>query len=188
MLRFYDPNTGEYLLAVLLASLAVALVVSLLFGLYLRVAGEEAGPWKGWRAEARLWLRLFLAASVLALIGGMAGQLGGSARETVTGDLVPAVFSLAGGYGAYLLGEKKAASYFTVANGLSFVFAFFLLYNLASVWRQENERTDFCLTLFADPDFDSVTLLKYREAMFTRYCEGPLRAVPRAVKAEPGPS
>ena len=84
---------------------------------------------------------------------------------------MPAVFALLGGYSAYLLGEKEAKRPLLVPNGLSFIFAFFLLYNMAAVWRQESENKDFCLSLFSNPDFDNATLISYRHSTFIEYCK-----------------
>jgi hypothetical protein len=162
------PVTSLFLLYVAVVSAIVALVVSTVFHqfyfkrLYAKPESSDV---------SYSWLRILVPALVLALIGGMSGQLGGGSRDSVVGDLIPAFFTLAGGYGAYLLGNEKVKSPFLVPNGLSFVFAFFILYNLAAVWRQETELERFCLELFANPDFDNAMLMGYRSGTFAEYCK-----------------
>ncbi len=161
------PVTSVFLLFVAMASAVVAVTVSTIFHQFYfkRLSQNSAALDTG-----SSWLRLFVPALVLALIGGMSGQLGGGSRDSVVGDLVPAFFTLAGGYGAYILGNEKIESPFLIPNGLSFIFAFFILYNLAAVWRQEFELEQFCLALFSDPDFDNAMLMGYRSGTFTEYC------------------
>ena len=162
------PTTLRYLAYVVVMCFIVAVVISTAFYVFYlrkqhRIQCADA-------ENSYSWLGLFIPALVLSLIGGMSGQLGGGSRESVVGELVPAVFTLLGGYGAYLLGEKEVKRPFLVPNGLSFVFAFFLLYNMAAVWRQESEIKDFCLNLFSDPKFNSATLMSYRHGTFAEYC------------------
>lgn len=163
------PTTFKFLTYVFVMCVIVALVVSTSFYVYQLSKQRHT---QGTDAEKPYsWLSLFIPALVLALIGGMSGQLGGGSRESVVGDLVPAIFALLGGYSAYLLGEKEVKRPLLVPNGLSFVFAFFLLYNMAAVWRQESEIQDFCLNLFSDPDFDNATLISYRHGTFAEHCK-----------------
>lgn len=162
------PTTLIFLAYVAIASCAVALIVSTVFHQFYfkRQYAQNLDP-----AGHYIWFRLFFPALILALIGGMAGQLGGGSHISAVGDLIPAVFTLAGGYGAYLLGNEKIKSPFVVPNGLSFIFAFFILYNLAAVWRQEGELEQFCLAVFSNPDFDNAMLISYRHGTFGVYCE-----------------
>lgn len=163
------PTTLHYLAYVFVLSSIVALTVSTCFYLF-RFASQNQVQ-RAETANDYTWWRLFFPALALSLIGGMSGQLGGGSREGVVGELIPALFVLIGGYGAYLLGEKKIERPLMVPNGLSFVFAFFLLYNMAAVWRQEAEIKEFCLTVFSDPNFDTRTLIDYRSVKFGEYCK-----------------
>jgi len=174
-MKFFDtwlwqslPNTLVFLSLVAVVSGVVAFFVSTFFHHFYFKRQYLDGSGVDVRYS---WLRLFLPALVLALIGGMSGQLGGGSRDSAVGDLVPAFFTLAGGYGAYLLGQEKVKSPFIIPNGLSFVFAFFVLYNFAAVWRQEFELEQFCLQVFSNPDFDSAMLMSYRQGTFGAYCE-----------------
>jgi hypothetical protein len=114
---------------------------------------------------------LFLSGLVVALIGGFAGQLGGSSREGVLGDLLPALMVLLGGYATYLVGQREVRSVRLIHNGLCFVFSFFLLYNVSSVWRQSNEAFEFCKSVYSNPDYAKPDVSGDRNALWGNYCQ-----------------
>jgi hypothetical protein len=107
---------------------------------------------------------------LLALVGGLTGQLGGGSREGVVGELVPAVMTLFGGFIAYFLGSKRDPSGKISVNTLAFLLGFFVMYNISAVWRQDNENWTFCRDLFANPEFSSEEQRQDRELYWHAYC------------------
>ena len=107
---------------------------------------------------------------MLALVGGLCGQLGGGSREGVVGALLPALFTLFGGFMAYYLGAKRDRSGKVAVNTLAFVLSFFVVYNVSAIWRQDLEAWDFCRELYSNPDIDQPDERHDRETFWFDYC------------------
>lgn len=107
----------------------------------------------------------------LGLLGGLAGHLGGGSRESVVGELVPALFTLLGAYLAYYLGEKKDSNGRILVNSASFAICFFTIYNVSATWRQSNEHFNFCRQVYSNPDFATVEQRKDRDGSWEEFCQ-----------------
>jgi hypothetical protein len=112
-----------------------------------------------------------LSCVALGFLGGLTGQLGGSSREGVVGDVVPAILTLVGAYAAYILGEKRSRSPYLLMNGFSFVLAFFIMYNMSSIWRQDSEAFEFCRGVFSDPDYAAPDRRGDRDQTWAAFCQ-----------------
>jgi hypothetical protein len=147
------------------SSVAIALVFS---GFRALRRGREA-------SFPGAWLTGFCAClpfvALTGLIGAFTGQLGGSSRDSVVGDLVPAVFTLFGGYMIYYMGQKQDQGGRITLSSLSFLLCFFSMYNVASVVRQSNENWQFCRELFSNPDFNTVELRVDRHESWGLFCQ-----------------
>lgn len=156
---------AEFLAAALGISAVVAILVALGYGV-LRSTEVERGK-SYWETVAGALPFVFL----LALVGGLTGQLGGGSREGVVGELLPAVMGLFGPLIAFYLGSKRDKSGQVSVNTLAFLLSFFVMYNVASVWRQDNENWAFCRDLFSNADFDNELEMKTREVYWLGYCK-----------------
>lgn len=172
-----------YVGLVLLLSVATAIVISVLYG-FIHLGerssialrdGEpvSSGPTTGSRVRRALRSALgaFPFVLMIGFVGGLAGQLGGSSRSGVVGDLLPALVTLLGGFVAYYLGAKRDRSGKVLVNTLAFLLCFFPAYNVASVWRQSNENWDFCRGIFSNPAFDQAGRAD-RNYYWSTYCTG----------------
>lgn len=157
------PVAFSAIALVLLATLVVSVPVAL------------AGTWLGRRDRAESnrpeASSALLSCVALAFVGGLAGHLGGGSRESAVGDVVPAILALVGAYGAYVLGEKRSRSPYLLMNGLSFVLGFFVVYVLASTWRQQSENREFCFALYSDADFAAPDRRADRDLRWGTFCQ-----------------
>lgn len=150
---------------VVLIAAFTAVVVTLIYGV---LRGEERAkaPKSYWAAVRGALPFIFL----VALVGGLCGHLGGSSRESVVGSLLPALFSLFGGYIAYYLGAKKDQSGKIAVNTLAFLLSFFFIYSVSATWRQSNEAMDFCRGVYSNPDYATVEQRTDRDTVWGVYC------------------
>lgn len=155
----------QFLGAALGISAIVAIFVSLGYGVLRSSGGGRPKTYSTTVREALPFVFL------LALVGGLTGQLGGGSREGVVGELLPAVMALFGPFIAFYLGSKRDKSGKISVNSLAFLLSFFAMYNVAAVWRQDNENWTFCRDLFANADFDSSEELQARETYWLAYCK-----------------
>jgi hypothetical protein len=151
-------------LVVLIAAF-VAIVVTLIYGV-LRGAERARVPRSYWAVVRGAAPFIFL----VALVGGLCGHLGGSSRDSVVGSLLPALFSLFGGYIAYYLGAKKDQSGKIAVNTLAFLLSFFFLYSVSATWRQSNEAADFCRGVYSNPDYVEPDQRADRDRVWAVYC------------------
>jgi hypothetical protein len=175
-----------YMSFIFLMSLATAVVVTtFVFVARLREQGEsktekgEKAPRaeKDQNAEGKpatntSWvefLRTFAYVLVVGFIGGLAGHLGGSSRVGVVGELVPALFTLLGGFSAYYFGTKANADGKLLANSAAFLLCFFASYNVASVWRQSTENWEFCKAVYSNAAYDEAGRAD-RDYWFNTFC------------------
>lgn len=192
-----------YVGLVLLLSVVTALVVSLIYGfVHLGERPATAGaadppvarrPWltgprlkTAWRSA----LKAFPFVLMIGLVGGLAGQLGGSSRTGVVGDLLPALVTLLGGFVAYYLGAKRDRSGKVLVNTLAFLLCFFPAYNVASVWRQSNENWEFCRGIFSNPAYDQAGRAD-RNYYWSTFCDGVFKqwtATPTTTPSASGPT
>lgn len=147
-------------------SAIVAALVAMGYGV-LRGADNTRTAKPYWVTVRRALPYVFL----LALIGGLTGQLGGGSREGVVGELLPAVMALFGPFIAYFLGSKRDQAGKISVNALAFLLSFFVMYNVAAVWRQDNENFEFCQKVFSDPDIDGPAEMEAREVYWMDYCK-----------------
>lgn len=165
----------QFLAAAIGVSAVTALLVAMGYGM-LRKFNRAGAAKPYWQVVAAALPYVFL----LAVVGGLAGQLGGGSRSPVVGQLVPAIMALFGPFLAYFLGTKRDPTGKVSANALAFLLAFFVMYNVAAVWRQDNENWLFCRDLFANPDFDDEIELQTRTAFWWEpYCETVFNAATR---------
>lgn len=144
----------------------VALPVALGYGA-LRRTNKAKPARRYWLVVAESVPFIFL----LALVGGLTGQLGGGSKSSVVGEILPALMALFGPFLAYFLGSKRDPSGKVSVNALAFLLAFFVMFNVSAVWRQPAEHWAFCRDLFANADFDSELELRVREEFWwTRLC------------------
>jgi len=147
-------------------SLLLAIAVAFGYGLLRSLDPQRAGkPYHRTVMEAVPFLFL------LALVGSLTGQLGGESRTGVVGEIVPPLITVFGGFLAYFLGTRKDSGGKVAVNTLAFLLGFFALYNLAAVWRQEDENFTFCRDLFSDPAFASLDQRKDRQLYWYNYCK-----------------
>lgn len=158
-------TAGKYLGLTLGVSLLVAVLVGLIYG-FLYKPRVDAPARKYGAVVATALPFVFL----LAIVGGLTGQLSGASRESIAGSILPALFAAFGGYIAYFLGAKKDRSGKIAVNTLAFLLAFFVLYNVAATWRQSNEAFDFCKGVFSDPAFSTEELRADRNEIWNTYC------------------
>jgi hypothetical protein len=157
---------GRYLAIAALISIGVGLLIALVYSVVRR--GDQR------RAKLAYWTIFFGAAPyvvLVALIGGLCGQLGGSSRDGVVGQLLPAVFVALGGFTAYYLGAKRDRGGKVAVNTLAFLLCFFALYNVSAVWRQSAEAWDFCRNLYSSPDFENADERNDRNLVWGGYCK-----------------
>lgn len=147
------------------------LVSAMIAGIYSAVSSNRFK--KPENRRRAYWLRFVHALSsitLLAFIGALSGQLGGSSRDSVVGDLLPAVFTLLGGYLGYLIEQKKDRRAKIAVNAFGFLFCFFFAYNVSATWRQSNENWEFCKSVYANPDFESDAQRQDRDHRFGAFC------------------
>lgn len=158
-------------IVIALIAAIIAFTISAFDGLITAYRKAKAN---GRKVTFRVWAREFFVSVLftffIGLIGGLTGQLGGGSRQAVVGAMVPATFTLFGGYLAYYLGVKKDRSGNIAVNTLAFLLTFFIVYNLAAVWRQSNENWDFCRELYSNPDFETKDQMTYRQEAWGTYC------------------
>ena len=147
---------------------AVVAGVVLSFSILSDVDSSEllAGP----VPKAKQFVRVFSYVFTVALIGGLAGQLGGSSREGAVGDILPAVFTGLGGFIVYYFGEKKPNQKVFYVNSIAFLVCFFLVYNISAIWRQSNEALDFCKEIYSDAAFAGAGNRGQRDKFWGAYC------------------
>ena len=159
------------ILAIIMALvLANAIVIFAVYSLPRWSAGLRRYPAAG-AGQTFGGAGMFFNIFAMGLVGGLAGHLGGGSRESVVGELVPAVFTLFGGYLAYYLGEKKDVRGTVVINSISFVFCFFSMYTVAATWRQSNENWHFCRDLYSNHEFATPEKQKDRDANWEKFCQ-----------------
>ena len=166
-------------LALVVAIAAVtAIIVALIYGV-VRGAQQNKAP-KTYGAAVSDALPFVF---ILAVVGALCGQLGGGSREGVLGELLPALFTLFGGFMAYYLGSKRDQSGKVAVNSLAFLMSFFVLYNVSAVWRQDNEAWTFCRDLYSNADIDQKDERQDRERFWLGYCKPVFAAHTKPVTA-----
>ena len=164
---------------VLIAALT-AVIVTLIYAV-LRGEDKTKEPRPYWSVVRGAAPFIFL----VALVGGLCGHLGGSSRDSVVGALLPALFSLFGGYIAYYLGAKKDQSGKIAVNTLAFLLSFFFLYSVSATWRQANEALDFCRGVYSNPNYASVEQRTDRDTVWAVYCNSAMGRFTKPVVAAP---
>ncbi len=165
---------------VVLVSALTAVVVTLIYGV-LRAEDKGKEPRPYWTVVRGAAPYIFL----VALVGGLCGHLGGSSRESVVGALLPALFSLFGGYIAYYLGAKKDQSGKIAVNTLAFLLSFFFLYSVSATWRQANEALDFCRGVYSNAGFATAEQRADRDIVWAVYCNSAMGRFTKAVVSAP---
>lgn len=168
--------------SVVLIAAFTGIIVTLIYGV-LRGADRTKERRSYWSVVRGALPFIFL----VALVGGLCGHLGGSSRDSVVGALLPALFSLFGGYIAYYLGAKKDQSGKIAVNTLAFLLSFFFLYSVSATWRQANEALDFCRGVYSNPDYATTEQRKDRDVIWTVYCNSAMgRFTKQAITAPIG--
>lgn len=162
---------AQFLALVFAIAAATGIVVALIYGL-VRAIEPGKQPKKYLTVVGEAFPFVFM----LAVVGGLCGQLGGGSREGVVGELLPALFTLFGGFMAYYLGAKRDRSGKVAVNTLAFVLSFFVLYNVSAIWRQDNEAWDFCRGLYSNADIDQKDERHDRETFWFDYCSPVFKA------------
>lgn len=175
-------TAAKFVGLVVLIAAFTAIVVTLIYGL---LRAEEKGKEKKayWAAVRGALPYIFL----VALVGGLCGHLGGSSRESVVGSLLPALFSVFGGYIAYYLGAKKDQSGKIAVNTLAFLLAFFFIYSVSATWRQQNEALDFCRGVYSNPDYAQPDQRADRDTVWAVYCNSAMGNFTKPTIAGPAP-
>lgn len=158
-------TAAKFVALVVLSAAFVAVVVTLIYAV---LRGEQKGkdPKPYWAVVRGALPFIFL----VALVGGLSGHLGGSSRDSVVGSVLPALFSLFGGYIAYYLGAKKDQSGKIAVNTLAFLLSFFFLYSISATWRQSNEALAFCRGVYSNPDYATAEQRTDRDTVWGVYC------------------
>lgn len=155
----------QFLAAVVVLSAAVAVFVAIGYGVIRRLApGKERKPY--WSTVLRAYPYVF----ILALVGGLTGQLTGGSRVPVAGEVLTAILGLLGPFIAYFLGTKRDPSGKISINALAFVLGFFVTINVAAVWRQDSEHRELCFKVYSDSSFDTADKLYVRDATWKEFC------------------
>lgn len=158
-------SAAKYVGLVVLMAALTAVVVTLVYGL-LRQRDRTKTTKAYWAIVFDALPYVFL----IALVGGLCGQLGGSSRTSVVGELLPALFTLFGAYIAYYMGLQKDESGKIAVNTLAFLLSFFFLYNVSATWRQANEAAEFCRRVYSNPAYASTEQKADRDRLWSVYC------------------
>ena len=156
------------LFIVFMVVLITSIVMIVIFYLYSARSKDPLGQSEVLREKYK---SIFANVFLMGMVGGLAGQLGGSSREGVVGELIPAIFTLFGGYLAYYLGEKRDANGKIALNTVSFMLCFFTIYNISAIWRQSNENWQFCRELYANPSFSNAEQRGDRDSKWNNFCQ-----------------
>jgi hypothetical protein len=175
-------SAAKFVGLVVLIAAFTATVVTLIYGVLRKEEkGKEKKPY--WTVVRSALPYIFL----VALVGGLCGHLGGSSRESVVGSLLPALFTLFGGYIAFYLGAKKDQSGKIAVNTLAFLLAFFFIYSVSATWRQQNEALEFCRGVFSNPDFATAEQRADRNTAWAVYCSSAMGNFTKPTIAGPAP-
>lgn len=168
-------TVAQFLGAVLCVTLIVAAAVALGYGGLRKT--KPGGTSKSYlESVAGAYPYIF----ILTLVGALTGQLTGGSRTGVVGEVLPALLGLLGPFLAYFLGTKRDAGGKVSVNALAFLLGFFIMANLAAVWRQDTENRAFCQTLFSDTSVDSPFKETMRRKYWADHCYAVMRGLPSA--------
>jgi len=142
-------TAGGVLLLVALLAVGVALAITLTYGVI-----RSADRLRTKRTYREIVLEAFPYIAIIALIGGLSGQVAGSSRVGVVGQVLPALFTAFGGFTAYYVGIKRDKGGKVAVNSVAFLLAFFVMYNVSAIWRQDPEAWEFCRELYSNAAFD----------------------------------
>lgn len=103
------------------------------------------------KSRIRILLPMLLG---FAVIGAVAGLVGGNSRQGVVGDIIPAAITFVGSLSLYLFGKNVGQGMFAAFCAATFVFALGLGYSSGAQKRQAHDRftqaSGFCFETFAD--------------------------------------
>lgn len=102
------------------------------------------------------WRTLLGLIAGLAMLGCISGYLGGLARESTVGQVIPAALALAGGAAAYLFGTDRSKGLIASICALALGLSLFLGFVTSAVKRGKVEafqaHVSFCRDLFGNAD------------------------------------
>jgi hypothetical protein len=167
---------------VLLISLIIALPVYALiwnrnweYGLAALTLGATTGLFivsvtRGWPRSRRRHRYVYTVTILsFSLTGGLTGNVTGGNQTEVVGQLVPVLFTVAVGAAAYLYGVSPTGEFWQTPSSaasrvklnpellssstLSFILAFFLLYQVADRRENKQEGFELCRSIYTNPSF-----------------------------------
>jgi hypothetical protein len=157
-------TAGGVLLLVALVAVGVAAAITATYGVI-----RSADRLRTKRTYLQIVLEAFPYIAIIALIGGLSGQVAGSSRVGVVGQVLPALFTAFGGFTAYYVGIKRDRGGKVAVNSVAFLLTFFVMYNVSAIWRQDPEAWEFCRDLYSNAAFDKEDR-EDRDKHWGRYC------------------
>jgi hypothetical protein len=105
-------------------------------------------------------------------IGSIVGDLSGTSQDSVAGQLVPALLTLVGIFGAYVFGKEAHSRGVINISILCFVLALSISYAYANI-----NKKDYATFMFCREKYSDVSLLENQAAfdhfdqIFSTYCD-----------------